>query len=247
MSGRRACSVVVRTLMAVLALAGAAAVWAAGASAAGQPPAWASLTPAQHEALAPLEHDWPHLDGWRKQKWLRVAKRFPQLPQAERQRVQERMRVWANMTPAQRGQARLRFQQSRQFSAEDRQARWAAYQALPEDRRRALAHHARPPAKGSADEPAYDSGAKRNMVAPHRQGSTQSVAPTLVQARPGASTTLVSPRPAQTGHQQPGLPKIIATPGFVNPNTLLPRRGPQGAAAREAHDTHAASAPAAAR
>jgi hypothetical protein len=34
-------------------------------------------------------------------------------------------------------------------------------------------------------------------------------------------------------HQQTGLPKIAATPGFVDPVTLLPRRGPQGAAAVE--------------
>jgi hypothetical protein len=30
------------------------------------------------------------------------------------------------------------------------------------------------------------------------------------------------------------MPKIAATPGFVNKSTLLPQRGPQGAAARPA-------------
>jgi hypothetical protein len=39
---------------------------------------------------------------------------------------------------------------------------------------------------------------------------------------------------------QHGLPKIAATPGFVDPATLLPRRGPQGAAV--ARNAQAASA-----
>ena len=30
------------------------------------------------------------------------------------------------------------------------------------------------------------------------------------------------------------MPKIVASEGFVNPNTLLPERGPQGAAVRPA-------------
>jgi hypothetical protein len=57
------------------------------------------------------------------------------------------------------------------------------------------------------------------------------VAPTVVQARPGASTNLVSKQPTPPLQLQTGLPKITATPGFVDSQTLLPRRGPQGAAA----------------
>jgi hypothetical protein len=156
------------------------------------------------------------------------------------------MRTWAEMTPAERGRARQRFQQSRQFTAEDRQARWDAYQALPDDRRHELARRAVPDTKAQvADDRAFDAGAKRNIVAPARQGNSKPVAPTLVQARPGASTSLMSAKPAQTGRVQPGLPKIAATPNFVNPDTLLPRRGPQGAAVRERPP--AASAPAAHR
>jgi hypothetical protein len=33
-------------------------------------------------------------------------------------------------------------------------------------------------------------------------------------------------------HQQAGLPKVAAMPGFVDSATLLPTRGAQGAAAR---------------
>ena len=54
----------------------------------------------------------------------------------------------------------------------------------------------------------------------------------MQQARPGATTTPMTTRAAPPLHQQAGLPKIAATPTFVNPATLLPKRGPQGAAVR---------------
>ena len=54
------------------------------------------------------------------------------------------------------------------------------------------------------------------------------VAPTVVQAQPGATTTLISKPPAPPPHQQPGLPKIAATPGFVDQATLLPTARPAG-------------------
>jgi hypothetical protein len=53
-----------------------------------------------------------------------------------------------------------------------------------------------------------------------------------VQAKPGATTTLMSQRALPPAHHQPGLPKIAATEGFVDHSTLLPQRGPQGAAVR---------------
>ena len=56
------------------------------------------------------------------------------------------------------------------------------------------------------------------------------VAPTLVQAGPGATTTPITRRPMPPAHQQSGMPKIAATPEFVNRSTLLPKRGPQAAA-----------------
>jgi hypothetical protein len=56
----------------------------------------------------------------------------------------------------------------------------------------------------------------------------------VIQAAPGATTTLVTRRPTPPAHQQAGLPKIAATPEFVNKSTLLPQRGPQGAAVRPA-------------
>ena len=55
-----------------------------------------------------------------------------------------------------------------------------------------------------------------------------------LQAQPGATTTSIAKRPTPPAHQQTGLPKIAASPGFVDKSTLLPKRGPQGAATRSA-------------
>jgi hypothetical protein len=203
-----------------------------------QGPAWASLTPAQQSALAPLRQDWPTIDAGRKQKWLEVVQRFGSLSPAERERVQERMADWARMTPAERGRARMQFQESRTIPAQERQALWEAYQALPSDERRALAAHAaasapsaRAPAGRQEARPGAGPVAKQNVVqAPGARPPARPVAPTVVQAKPGASTTLVSRQSTPPAHNQVGLPKIAATRDFVDPATLLPVRGPQAAA-----------------
>jgi len=201
-----------------------------------QAQAWSSLTPAQQQALAPLKSDWASIDEPRRQKWLDVAARFPKMPPDERRRVQERMAAWSALTPTERARARLQFQETRQIAPEERQARWQAYQALPDDERKRLAQQAKP-ANGKAAAPrASDKadGAKRNVVAATPAPPVRPVAPTVVQAKPGATTTTMSTKAAPPPHHQPGLPKIVATPNFVDPATLLPKRGPQGAAVRRA-------------
>lgn len=230
----------------VVAIASAAAgpAIAAGAVAAEAHPAWAALTPEQQTALAPLRNDWAGIDAARRQKWVEIANRFPKMQPAERQRLQARMTEWARMTPAERGRARLQFQETRTLSPEDRHARWEAYQALPDEQRRALAQKAKPAPRAASAGDARGTGvvAKRSTAA-EKLPPAKSVAPTLVQARPGATTTLVSPRPASAPapRVQPGQPKIAATERYVNPKTLLPQAGPQAARVRPG----AASAPAA--
>ena len=203
-------------------------------------PRWQELAPAERSVLKPLERDWSSIDAARKQKWREIAARHPSLPPAEQARIKERMNDWAAMTPAERGRARLNYQEARQLSPQERQSRWEAYQALPEDQKKQFATRAAPaaaarsgevPRKGAPDTPQSKSNLVPNpaYAAPRKQ-----VAPTVVQAQPGATTTLMSRQPAPPPHQQTGMPKIAATPGFVDKSTLLPKRGPQGAATRSA-------------
>lgn len=206
-------------------------------------PRWQDLSPAQRSALKPLERNWSTTDSSSKQKWLEIAARYPSLPPAEQQRISNRMNEWVKLSPAERGQARLNFQAARQLTPEERQARWQAYQALPPEQRVKLAERAAPGTNPSA---ARGNEVQRKPAAPVRDGvqtksnivpnpayaaPPRAVAPTVVQAGPGATTSLMSKRPAPPTHQQPGLPKIAASPGFVDKQTLLPQRGPQGAAA----------------
>jgi hypothetical protein len=256
--GRRVsgCLALLLRLAAVAVVASAAPALAVdvGASAVVAPAtgsgvAWSSLTAAQKNALAPLQRDWPTIDASGRDKWLEVAGRFPSMSGAERQRVQDRMAEWSRQSPKQRAQTRLQFQEARQVSPADRQAKWQAYQALPEEQRRELADRARPALNnptavvGSENRGEGAADSKRNIVQPQRSTPARPVAPTVVQAKPGATTTLMSAPPSPPVHNQAGLPKIAATEGFVNPSTLLPKRGPQGAAVQAA----SASQPAARR
>lgn len=198
--------------------------------------AWASLTVQEQQALQPLKKDWQQLEPARQRKWLEVASRFGSMPADERARIQERMAQWAAMTPAQRTSARLRFQEAQQLSPSERKDRWEAYMALPAAQRQALAKQAEPELKGvtaAKVEPAASAGVKNNLVTLQPQG-VRAVSPSIVQAKPGATTTTMATRPSPPAHHHAGLPKIAATPEFVDPATLLPRRGAQAAATVEA-------------
>ena len=202
---------------------------------------WQALTPAQRQALAPLERDWSGIDAQRKQKWVQIADRYPSMPPQERARIAERMNEWARLTPAERGEMRLRYQETRQVPAPDRSAKWQEYQNLTPDARQQFAARAAASAAPSKADPLpgtkggrgtrEGSQAKANVVPnPSLAQRPKPVAPTMVQAAPGATTRFITRPATPPEHQQSGMPKITATPEFVNRSTLLPRRGPQAAA-----------------
>jgi len=208
---------------------------------------WSELKPAQQTALRPLEREWPGIAADQKQKWLQLSQRVPSMTPAEQARVQERMVEWARLSPQQRGQARLNFEEAKKLPPQDRQARWEAYQALTPEQRQQLAARARPAASAAsdaghhaapprADKAAHDAPlAKSNIVPnPALAAPPTAITPTVVRAPSGATTTPVSKQPTPPVHQQSGLPKIAATPEYVNKATLLPHRGPQGEATRSA-------------
>jgi hypothetical protein len=213
---------------------------------------WQDLKPAQRAALKPLEHEWSGIDTARKRKWVEISSRFQKMSPDEQARLQARMGEWTKLSPQERGAARLHFQEAKQLPPQDRKARWDAYQALPPEKRLELSERAKPqpevarksaatirpgdPKAAGREQPQ----AKSNIVPnPAFAEPPKPVAPTVLRAGPGATTTLMSKRPAPPSHQQTGLPKIAATPEFVDKSTLLPQRGPQAAATRS---TPAASA-----
>jgi hypothetical protein len=206
-----------------------------------QGPRWRDLTQAQQQALAPLETVWVTIATDRKLKWIEIAQRMPAMPQDERARVQLRMAEWVMLGTTERGMARLNFQEAKQINPETRQAQWKAYQALSDDEKKQLAGNRKPqppsgpattsPTSGSRSAKVMATDKKSKIVTnPTFATPPTAVAPTLVHPSYGATTTLVTKKPSPPLHQQVGLPKIAATPEFVDPKTLLPRRGPQAAA-----------------
>lgn len=192
-------------------------------------PSWSGLTPAQRVILAPLEQEWHQLGPDRRLKWLEVANRMPDLPVEEQARMQERMRDWARLSPKERSLARIGFQAARQVDADERRAKWEAYQALPLERRAELAQQgAKKQAALAAQAPSSPTtlGAqtKSNLVpAAPKVLPVAPVAASLVQARPGATTVLITRPITPPLHQEAGQPKVIADPSLVDPKTLLPK------------------------
>lgn len=197
------------------------------------PARWQDLSAAQRTALAPLQASWANMDNARRDKWLEVAGRFPQLSPAEQQRMQTRMSEWARRSPTERGQARLQFQEAQAWTPEERQERWEAYQSLDPQARQVLAERWKleEAARPKAHTPAAPAD-KRNVIEASKPTAVprQTATPTAVRAGSGATTRPMSTPRAEPPHHHTGQPKIAATPSFVDPATLLPRRGPQAAA-----------------
>ena len=109
-------------------------------------PKWTELSATQRNSLRPLERDWSSIDADRKEKWIEIAQRIPSMNPTERERIQARMTEWARLSPTERGQARIGYQQAKQVAPKDRQAQWEAYQALTAEQKRQLQAKATPPA-----------------------------------------------------------------------------------------------------
>lgn len=210
------------------------------AATAGEGRSWASLTPAQQNALRPLQQEWNAIEASRKIKWIEIADRLPAMQPEERERVQARMAGWAMLSPRERGQARLNYKEALQVPAEDRKARWEAYQSLPVEQQRQLAERASPGSAPARRTRRDDPPTKSTVVPNQATVRPNAISPSVAQAQPGATTNLVTKRPSPPTYQQPGLPKIATGASFVDNKTLLPKRGAQGAATGSAA---AASAP----
>ncbi|MFG6465853.1 DUF3106 domain-containing protein [Roseateles sp. BYS87W] len=195
-------------------------------------PTWQALNPAQRSLLAPLAQDWDHLSANQRSKWLSTTPRLAALPPAELTRLHERMRDWARLSPAERTDARVTFQVAQQVGADQRQAKWEEYLALPAEKRQELADkaaarraaQAQAKAPGAAANPLANASTKSNTVpAAPKIVVPVAVAGSLVQAKPGATTVLITRGLALPSHHAAGESKVVADPALVDPKTLLPK------------------------
>lgn len=200
------------------------------------PPAtWSGLTPKQQALLAPLERDWADISDAQRSKWLSATPTLATMSGEEIKRVHDRIRDWTLLSGSERVDARIGFQVAKQLTAEQRQARWEAYQALPLAERQALADKAmaRRQAQASARLPKVLAAQPQSNLVPAapKLVAPTVVAGTLIQAKPGATTVLITRSVALPPHQVAGQAKVMADPDLVDPNTLLPRRKAQPASA----------------
>ena len=214
-------------------------------------PRWSELSAAHRKVLAPLNSDWDGLDARSKERWIDVAGRYPKMAPEEQQRANQRMGEWSRMTGPERVQARTTFQETRALSKEEREARWKAYQALPEEKKRELAAKREATRTSAASAPLVavhrhappplDTVQPKNNVlgpaAPLRTAAGS--APSGAAQRPGVTTTLLTRRASPPAHQRDGGLKIAAGPNSVDRTTLLPKHTTVAAASA------GASAPAA--
>lgn len=190
---------------------------------------WSRLPEEIQVVLAPLQEDWPELTVDQRQKWYDLAQRFRSFPPDEQQRVQARMADWARMTPAERGVARLNFQEIRQISQKERLERWEAYQGLEQEERRqwteraqaSTAVSASPRRSETSGGPVPKSSGATSEALAAVASQARPAGATVVQAPLGATTLFVSRLPAQVQGAAAG-PKIAATSEFVDRATLLP-------------------------
>ena len=201
-------------------------------------PDWSALSPAQQQVLAPLQAEWKTLDGARKGKWLEVAARVHSLPPEQQDRIRQRMQEWALLSAAERQRTRAAYlnllqaadpkrRQSPEAVQDKLQSKWEAYQALsPEERQRLTEKAAqRASSERPAHKPAQPATKPGAQVVAAPPLIPVAEAPSLVQARPGASTVLITQgaqaRPASS------LRLPLAAGDALDPHTLLPRTKPR--------------------
>ncbi len=104
-------------------------------------PNWSQLSPQQKTILAPLAKDWEAMGNIRRRKWLGIADRYPAMNADAQQRIQERMREWADLTPTERTKVRDSYKDFTQLPPEQKQAvkqKWEAYSSLPSDEKQRI-------------------------------------------------------------------------------------------------------------
>jgi len=170
-------------------------------------PLWRELSAHQHQTLAPLASTWDTLSEAQKRKWLAMSANYPKMSAAEQEKLHSRMAEWVELSPQQRAVARLNYGETKKIAADDKKAKWEAYQALPaEEKRKLAAGVAKPPTTAAAVRPV--SPEKLAIVPkPH--------------ARPDSKTPRIAVAPQQVDHntllpQQPSRQ--------LDPHTLLPQQ-----------------------
>jgi hypothetical protein len=119
-------------------------------------PLWSELSTAQQQSLAPLAPHWNGLHAAQKRKWIALSRNYDKMNADDQTVLHSRMTEWAALSAQERTRARLNFDEVKRLApADERKAKWEAYQALSDDEKRKLAERAgtRPPSAAAAVRP----------------------------------------------------------------------------------------------
>lgn len=111
---------------------------------------WQNLKAQQKTALAPLAPHWLQMSVAQKNKWLAMSNNFDNLSAKEQATLHERMVDWASLSPQQRAQARLTFNETKSLGSDEKKNQWEAYQALSTDEKKKLAAQQKTGIQGAA-------------------------------------------------------------------------------------------------
>lgn len=167
---------------------------------------WSNLTERQQIALKPLQGKWSSMDGARQRKMLALAERFHQASPDQQARMHERMQAWVIITPEERQRARENFKAVRKVESQARNEKWSRYEQLPVEQRVDL--------HSQVEQRRANSPVPRTAL-PAAQGTNAQQPPAVLRQ---------ALRPQQFLSQ--GKPRVVAAPGLVDPNTLLPLTEP---------------------
>jgi hypothetical protein len=163
---------------------------------------WTSLTERQQHALRPLQGKWAAMDGARQRKMLALAEQYHQASPEQQARMHERMQAWVIITPEERQRARENFKSVRKVESQARNEKWTRYEQLPVEQRVDL----------------HSQAEQQRATAPGQRAP----AAAAINANPHQPPVILRQtlRPPKDDGQHK--PRLVASPGMVDRNTLLP-------------------------
>jgi hypothetical protein len=157
---------------------------------------WQNLTQSQKKALAPLAPHWAQISIAQRNKWLVMSNNFDNLSPREQATLHNRMADWAALSPQQRAQARLSFNETKTLGSDQKKSQWEAYQALSQDDRKKLAAQQTTKIQGAATASQAPSPQKVIPLqgkSPPTESANKSVPIIVIDKKTLLPTTVVAP------------------------------------------------------
>ncbi len=210
-------------------------------------PEWSELSRTEQTALEPLMTSWASMSPPQKRKWIALSRNYVAMPPAEKELLHSRMKDWVKLSPQQRINARLTFGETNQLTAEEKNAKWKAYQSLSAEERSKLAAAA---TKSTGAANVVKPVSKQKLaVVPSMKNEPGQVPHIAVPSHNVDHNTLLPQQPIQRSASTANAPANASVISTVAPAAAIPPVSPApspavapAAPTMQAHDPAAAAA-----